>query len=609
MLVAKEKITAFHLKDWLKTYWFYVVIYVFFLYVSTTTPRLGDDWEVSQWYRNGMVSTLAGMIYLTTYVNGRVASLFFGSFFAYYDLLWQFAAPAVFTGIIYLSAKLFGYAHKLVPVAISLLMLLSVSNDMRIETYVWLVGNVGYIFVIVLIFLYLNIIYNENTDQRLQFWQHERLNYLIIMLLAFLIGLWVENVTLGFTAANILLALLSYFKSGRVSPYIRYGIVGCILSGLVLFGTPGRLAATQDLGLGIRQHIIQNVPAILKMLVIDNLPVYLLFLIVFIAATVAGEFCSAGKITRVVGIIFASLVTTIILVRMMLQFVLMKWYLPVENVLRLINNTFFEVNKPFPVVFCFAILLFVLVAVFLSQQREKLLVLYLIGMVSAGVMAIAPYLGARTFALAIFMVVSITAFLGATIEIKSIDWRKAAFLTLIILTFLQMEKFYYLGEYVNRIETIRLQLIESYRVKVAGGFTSEDELLVLPAYNADTVFASANPKPGDFHMGPFKRYYHLPVNTNVIFDDGFTVKTFTTTQIEGSYYLFKVVPLYDERYIYTFYVKQKDNLIYMSPSSVDNFTYYEFPGEGTYTVSCVLQLPSGYTKEVYADEPVQINRE
>jgi hypothetical protein len=109
-------------------------------------------------------------------------------------------------------------------------------------------------------------------------------------------------------------------------------------------------------------------------------------------------------------------------------------------------------------------------------------------------------------------------------------------------------------------------------------------------------------------MVPFKRYYHLPLDTKVIFDDGFTLKAFTITHVEGLQYQLKAIPLYDERYLYTFHIRQKDELIYTSPTSADNFIYYDFPGEGTYVVSCILQLPSGHQKEVYADEPVEINR-
>lgn len=606
---TEEKAESFYMVGWLRSYWIYVMIYIFFLYVSSTTARAGDDWEVSNWYANGFLSTLAGTIRLGIIFNARWSANLFASFFSHYDFLWRFAAPAFFTSIIYLSARMFGYVRKPALVSLSLLILLSVSDGIRLQTYVWLIGNVGYIPIIALILLYLNIIYNENTDQRLQFWQSEKLNGLFVFLLAFVIGLWVEHVAIAFAAANILLALLSYLKSGKIFPYIRYGIAGCALSSLILFSTPNSLATSRGLEVGIVPRIVQNVPGIMQLLVVDNLPIYFLFFVIFIASSVLGKIGSSSAITRIVSIALASSVALIILMRTVFQFLFEKWYLPVGNILNFINGTFFQVNKPFPVVFCFAILLFILIAVFLSPQKEKLLVLYCIGLVSAGVLIGAPYLGARLFVLAIAMLMSITVYMASTIVIKSIDLRKAALLSLTLLTLLRAEKFYYYGEYVKQAETIRLQLIDSYRARIANGLTPKDEFLVLPVYKADAVYAAANPGFGGFYMGPFKRYYHLPPDANVIFDDGFGVKAFTATQVNDLFYRFEVMPLHDvSEYAYEFVVRENGGIIYKSAVTTDNFDYYEFPGQGVYTVSCVLSQVAGQ-REIYATEPVEINGE
>lgn len=344
----------------------------------------------------------------------------------------------------------------------------------------------------------------------------------------------------------------------------------------------------------------------MQMLVIDNLSIYLLFTIIFIASIAVGKTLSGRKISRVIAIVFASSVAIIISTRMILQFLFGKWYLPVGKALNFINHTFFDVNKTFPIIFCFVILLFIMIAVFLSPEREKLFVLYCIGMVSAGVLAGSTYLGARIFSLAIFMIVSITTYIASTIVFKSVDLRKAALLTLSLLTLLGMEKFFFYGEYVRRIETIRLQLIESYRTRIANGLTTEDEWLVLPAYSADAVNPSANPGVYDFHMGPMKRYYNLPDDANVIIDTGFAIKAFTTTQVNGSFYRFEVSPLHDvSEYTYTFVVRKNARIIYKSAATTENFYDYEFPGKGTYTVSCVLSRATGH-REVSAPNPVEI---
>ena len=604
--VVQEAPRTSHLIDWLKMYWIYVAIYIFFLYVSSTSVKVGDDWSVSTWYQDGFLGTLAEAMRMTVYFNGRVATNLFVSFFAYYDFLWRFTAPAIFTSIIYLSARLFGFARRPAPVGVGFLILLSVSDRIRIETYIALITNVQYIPVILLILLYLNIIYYENTDLRLSFWHHETPNYMVVALLAFSIGLWTENLTIAFTVANFLLAILSYLKSRKVSPSIRYGVVGSILSCFVMYGVPARIITTENAALGLHQQVLQNIPGILKMLVVDNLQIYLLFLMVFISSALAGEISSRSTITRAISIIFSSAIAIIILVRIVLQFLIKKWLLPGDS-LYFIDTTFFDTNKQIPILFCFAILLFVMVSIFLSRQKEKMFVLYSIGMVSAAAMTAAPYLAARTFTLSIFLLMPIIAYMASTIEIKSLDLRKAVLSGLFLLIFLQADRFFYYGEYAKQIETIRMQLIASYRARVLTGITTDDEWLVLPAYKTDAVFQTGNPQPNYFEMPSFKRYYHLPPNAKVLTDDGFAVKSFSVMKITGAFYRFEVTPLYNvSEYTYTFYVRQNYIVIYKSVEKTDNYDYYEFPSTGTYTVTCMLSHKTNGQKEVSAFEPVEI---
>ncbi len=611
MLINNEKTNTIYtykqLSDWLSSYWIYIAIYVFFLYVSFTTARAGDDWEISQWYQDGFISSLAGMIRATTYFNGRISANLFGSFFAYYDFLWRFSAPLVFTSIIYFSARLFGYANKFAPVCLSFLMILCVSDAMRVETYVWLIGNVGYITVIALIFLYLNIIFNEEEgNTTFQFWQNKKIHSFFVGILALCIGLWTENVTIGFFAANILLAIQSYIKNKKISTSIWYGLVGCVLSFLILFGSKTGLDKTTTALLGIRHLVIQNTSGIIKLLIVDNLPIFLICFLVFIAWVVFEKKGTKNKIFRIISVLFAAFTVLIILAKMMLTFVAVKWYLPVGGPLNRISITFFDTSKPFPMIFGFAILLFFLMAIFLSPlHKEKLLVLYCIGMGSAGVMAVAPYLGARIFVITIFMLISITTYFASTIKIKSIDLSKAAVLLIILLTLLYTKKYFYYGKYVKEVETIRLQLIDSYRSRIANGITTKDEWLVLPEYKEDAVIQSANPGANDFYTPILKRYYHLPIDAKVITNSIFAVKDFTATPISGNNYRFEIIPLHGDQFTYTFFVRKDGESIYESEPKSVNFDYYEFTDSGSYTVTCVLSLPSGQ-KEIYAFNSVEI---
>jgi len=607
MVHTNGKIGHFNLNDWLRKNWIYITIYVFFLYMNYTSARVGDDWEVLNWYRNGLLSTLMGVIRAITYLNGRIANNFFGSFFAYYDYLWCITAPAIFTGIIFLSNRLFGNERKLIPVSVSFLMMLWVSDGIRIETYTHLIGFVAYIPVQLLIFVYLNIIFNENTDGRLRFWRNEKLNYLSIALLALLIGLWMETITIGFFAANILLAVLAYIKNRKISPYISFGIVGSILSCAIMFGAPAhlvRLTQYSDPGVGYKQRIFINLPNLLQQLVLDNMSIFFVCFLIMVIVLITKKINSPRRVINFLCLAFPAAVVTIIIVRKIL------YLLNINNMmglLHIINNVFFNKSSPLTIIYCFALLLFILVPIFLSSEKDKLLVLYCIGLVSAGIMAGAPYLGARTLIFAIYMLVSITAYFTSLIEIESYDLRKAMILVLIFTIGVQMERYLFYGKYVMETEAIRLQLIEDYRTRIMSGRTTEDDWLVLPAYKRGSVIKTANPGPSDFHMGPLKGYYHLPEDANVVIDDGFGFKAFNLIQENITVYRFEVIPLKDVLdYTYTFYVRQNKEVVYVSDKRNENFDSYHFQNTGTYNVSCILSHKTFGKKEIYASEPIII---
>lgn len=91
-----------------------------------------------------------------------------------------------------------------------------------------MIGN-GSITIIALILLYLNIIYDENTNNKLKFRQYKTTQlHNSSPLLAFIAGLFVATTTAALTVDSILLALLSYLKTRKISPYVRYGLAGSV---------------------------------------------------------------------------------------------------------------------------------------------------------------------------------------------------------------------------------------------------------------------------------------------------------------------------------------------------------------------------------------------
>ena len=616
MTLEEEKSKFVIIKGRLRDYWIYLVLYLFFLFVSYTSARGGDDWELSSWYQKGMLSTFIGMVRATTYLNGRIIQNLFTTFFAYYDSLWCLVSPAIFTGIIYFANKLFGLERKIVPIITSLLVLLSVSNGIRVETFTNLVGNIAYLPEILLWLLYLYLITNEYSEKQFNIWKNKWINYFSIALLALVIGLWVENVTIGFLLVNTMLLVIYFIRNKKISMFVLFGLSGSIVGCIIMFLAPAhqmRLSQYGDPSIGIIQRININIPQILQILVLDNIRVYFVCFIILFILLATKKIQTRRKIINFLLILFSTLVSIILFVKFSLDLLNNNYYFTYDDlgsvILREIDYYFFNISKPYSLIFCTALLLFILIPILLSKEKLKLFVLYCFGLLAAGVMAAAPYIGSRIFTFPVFMMIPLVAYFVSLIEIKSVDGRKAIILILVLSVGLQMEQYYFIGKYVKEIETIRLSLIEDYRTSIAGEDIPNDKWLVLPAYRKGTVISTANPEITAFHMAPLKRYYDLPDNAKVIIDDGFAIKEFNVVQDKTTNlnYTFEVIPLNSvSEYSYVFSVLKNGNVVYKSEVGNDNDENYQFQEPGTYSITCTLTNKNLEQKNIYASEFITI---
>ena len=594
------------LLNWLKTYWIYILIYALFLFISITSPRSGDDWEISQWYKSGFVSTCFAMVRAFTYLNGRIANNIFDSFFSYYDFIWKIVSPLIFTSIIFLSGKLFNYHKKVFPIAVNFLILLSVSNNIRKETYVWLIGNVSYIFVIPFILLYFNILFDRLGPSRLVPFKSSAIKVILVGFLAFFIGVWIENTTLGFLAANLLILLYWLVIHKKPSIYIYSGLVGSFLSCLVLFSTPKRADTLGVSVSGLFHRVLHNYSGVINDVVVQNSVVFLIFIIIFLLFIYSKRKSIHFNFIVIISTIYAFSTATIILIRQILILLTENWYVNAIHALNRINSLFFTVSKPIPLIFCSLMIGFVFLVLLFVNQKEKALAIFFLSLASAGAMLVSPYLGARTFSLSIIMLGAIVAYLSSEIESGPEDVWKVLKVVLILLTISQMERHIYWGWYTYRIENIRLQAIEAYRSGLHNGTIDESDWLILPAISTDAVRACTNPGPYDFHMQPFKEYHNLPDTANVVFDDGFGVKTFEVKQVDGLFYKLEVTPLFDiSDYSYVFYVESTSGVVYQSNILEENYDFFEFPEPGIYSISCKLQ--NDYGEETTQLPQVEIN--
>ena len=173
---------------------FYILASIFvlmlFAYITCKTPLAGDDWGYAL---NGSAGTpIKTALEFYNSWSGRFFSELWGMIVPCHKWIWNIVNPLLFMGIFLCIYKLAYIQNK--PIMCSLLILaimLSVDDNLRMETYSWIMGTT-YIIPLFLSLLYFvivdNLLKNEVYDWKL-------ITFAIVdNLFLFIIGLMMENI-------------------------------------------------------------------------------------------------------------------------------------------------------------------------------------------------------------------------------------------------------------------------------------------------------------------------------------------------------------------------------------------------------------------------------
>ncbi len=577
-------------KIWLFYNWVYIATFLFFLYVGFHIPIVGDDWEISGWYKEGFLTTLIGCIKQWSYFNGRIINNFADSILSYYNNFWCFFSAGIYTLTLYYISEFMNFKRKPMSNVIMFAMILSVSKGIRSEIQLHIIGNISYSIAICLIFFYLTLIYRENTDKKIKFWQNEKLNLLIIATVSFCASLFIENMTIGLTVANIIICMQSYLKRKKITPYIIWGFTGNILGCLILFTSVGFFNRSTESagGKNIAELITQNLPIVLEQLVVNNIILFLFFIFITLVSIYNKKITFKNKILNILYISLLCLMGGLIALKEILFLFTVNYYTFASAIYNEIKNTFFNTHKPLSVMLCFLLLILVFIPIIkLIENRDRLIVLYFMGVCSSAPMVISP--GNRNLMLTLYCLIAITGYISSNVEVKSEDLRKILVIILVSIIFLRMEIYVHICEEADKITSVRTQIIDDYRLKYYQNRLEKNSWVILPKYDSD-IINTGNPKLKDFHMNPLKRYYGLPQEANIIIDDGFLVKNFEANKLSERRYSFVVSQLKEiPKISYTFSILKNGIQVYKTNELSAGYFEYDFVSDGKYSVICNLK--------------------
>ena len=218
---------------------FYVLASIFvlmlFAYITCKTPLAGDDWGYAL---NGSAGTpIKTALEFYNSWSGRFFSELWGMIVPGHKWIWNIVNPLLFMGIFICIYKLAYVQNKSILCSLLILaIMLSVDDNLRMETYSWIMGTT-YIIPLFLSLLYFvivdNLLKNEVYDWKL-------ITFAIVdNLFLFIIGLMMENIAATMIVGIIFVLGYAFFNKRKAFKYLIPNLLFSILSFAIMRMSPG----------------------------------------------------------------------------------------------------------------------------------------------------------------------------------------------------------------------------------------------------------------------------------------------------------------------------------------------------------------------------------
>lgn len=487
---------------------FGIFVFGLFYYITKATPLAGDDWGYAINGTKGNPFMTAISFYQTW--SGRFFSELWGFLVAPNKGLWNVLNPLFFLAIFLCTTFLSSSQRTYISSGLLILVLmLRVSNNLRMETYTWIMGTTY------VIPLMLSLIYFLIIEKKVIFKKENKLGWYTYLssAIVFYIGLTMENIAAAIIGALIIMLIYYFYYHHSFNKNLLVNLFFSSISLLIMRLSPGSQARLlRDHAIwnqqGIFTKIVDNMPAFIRYTFIDNRYVVFALTLVLIALlykrvlknrnvkTIGGSIMMLGYLLTVIAVIGANKLATTFNLSFM--------------------NVFLELNNPLVWLFW---LVYVVVVLFLVyklidniKSRQKIFFYIIVGGAANVVMLLSPIFGSRSSLYFVyFLIITIVLLFN---ELKLSDGNVILVLSLILFIFICQSANDYRLRYdkVRQIQKERLAIIQYYKDN-----PDIDEIHI-PRMPVDSIHSADVEVGDDYHFDTFKMYYGLNPNAVVIFE-------------------------------------------------------------------------------------------
>lgn len=475
-------------------------IFVLFFILTSRTPLAGDDWGYAL---NGVAQNpLISALEFYQSWSGRFLSELYGFLVAPNKWFWNILNPTLFL-FVFLNILLFvrpknGWLSTLLLI----FLILSVKDDLRMETYTWIMGTTYIIPLCLSLFIFLEMDRYLLRGSKLRFF-----DYLFVSLSSVYIGLTMENIAVSMTFASLVFVVWDYVTEKRINRYLILNFLLSLASLAIMRLSPGaNLRLHRDhqawIALSLVEQLLKNYPNFLNYTFIQNKFLVLAFssvnLFVAMRAFLSGKHRLLDLTTSVL-----SLMAIVSSLALSLSVYMQSSLLTQMTDPASLFSSFF-----WPV-----FILFLFINLFLNlsgDHRIKVLFLILLAGLSNGAMMLSPIFGFRSSVYTVFFMFVATLILFEEIRMNLIVNILMGIL-LVVLVYRTANNLNYKYALVQRVDRMRMSQIEYYRNNPQN---EEAWLLRYPIY----TIHGGDIEPDDvYHMEVFKEYFGINPDMKLIF--------------------------------------------------------------------------------------------
>lgn len=211
--------------------------------ISRWAPVAGDDWVYAVGGRYTSNPFMKAYEFYQGW-SGRYFSELWGFLVADHKALWNVLNAGIFTGVFYMLLKDNKIQHVILSCVIGFMLMVTVSEGLRVQTYTWIMGTT-YVIPLLLFFIQIYLLYGYVFKSK-----KDMVRIIFLCVLNFMIPLYMENAAALMVGANLLVLiylLLNDKPKVKIMCFITlFSIIGLLL---IYFSPGAQLRMFRDHGL------------------------------------------------------------------------------------------------------------------------------------------------------------------------------------------------------------------------------------------------------------------------------------------------------------------------------------------------------------------------